>query len=118
MSESNRDKGKALARTILKGTPPGARVPKKWVNYSIDHLFGDVWQGEELDFQQRSMITCATLVALNREAEQEIHFRAARNLGLEREALEAVIIHVAHYAGWPCGASAFRVLNEVWPEED
>ncbi|MCH9673550.1 MAG: carboxymuconolactone decarboxylase family protein, partial [Gammaproteobacteria bacterium] len=77
----------------------------------------DVWQGEELSTQERSLITCSMLVALNREAEQRIHFRAAKNLGLEREKIEGMITHAAHYAGWPVAASAFRVLAEVWPEE-
>ena len=75
---------------------------------------GDVWQGEELSIQERSLITCAMLVALNREAEQRIHFLAAKNLGLERDKIEGMITHAAHYAGWPCAASAFRVLADVW----
>ena len=112
-----REKGKALARILLKGAEPGPRVPKKFVDYSLEHLFGDVWQGEELSLEERSLVTCTILVALNREAEQRIHFRAANNLGLPRERLEGMITHAAHYAGWPVAASAFRVLAEVWPEE-
>ncbi len=115
---AKREKGKALARIILKGAEPGPRVPKKFVDYNLEHLFGDVWQGEELSLEERSLVTCTILVALNREAEQHIHFRAAQNLGLPRERIEGMIIHAAHYAGWPVAASAFRVLAEVWPEED
>ena len=115
-----REKGKALLRRIMQNVPDGAgtggRVPKKFVDYNLEHLFGDLWQGEDLALNERSLVTCTILVALNREAEQRIHFNAARNLGLEREKLEGMIIHAAHYAGWPCAASAFRVLNEVWPE--
>jgi 4-carboxymuconolactone decarboxylase len=120
MSENGekREKGKALARILLKGAEPGPRVPKKFVDYSLEHLFGDVWQGEELSLEERSLVTCTILVALNREAEQRIHFRAANNLGLPRERLEGMITHAAHYAGWPVAASAFRVLAEVWPEEE
>lgn len=117
MSNDKRAKGIELAKKILAGSPRGARVPDKFREYSLEHLFGDVWQGEELSTQERSLITCSMLVALNREAEQQIHFRAARTLGLEREKIEGMIIHAAHYAGWPVAASAFRVLAEVWPEE-
>lgn len=123
MSENNekREKGKALLRQIMQNVPAGAgvggRVPKKFVDYNLEHLFGDLWQGEEMSLQERSLVTCTLLVGLNREAEQKIHFNAARNLGLQREKLEGMIIHAAHYAGWPCAASAFRVLNEVWPED-
>lgn len=119
MSENDdkRSKGIELARVLLKGTPKGGRVPDKFRDYSLEHLFGDVWQGEELSTEERSLITCAILVGLNRENEQQIHFRAARNLGLPREKIEGLIIHAAHYAGWPCAASAFNTLNEVWEAE-
>lgn len=116
-----RDKGKALLRRLMENVPAsagiGGRMPKKFVDYNLEHLFGDLWQGEDLELAERSLVTCTILVALNREAEQRIHFNAARNLGLPREKIEGMIIHAAHYAGWPCAASAFRVLNEVWPED-
>ena len=64
------------------------------------------------------MVTCVALVDLGKEAEQRAHFKGARNLGIPREKLEDMIIHVTHYAGWPAGVSAIRVLNEVWPVDD
>ncbi len=119
MADNNdrREKGKALARKLLDGSPPGVRLPKIFTGYTLEHLFGDVWQGEELSLQERSLITCTMLVALNREAEQRIHFRGAKNLGVERLKIEAMITHAAHYAGWPVAASAFRVLEDVWPAD-
>jgi 4-carboxymuconolactone decarboxylase len=57
-------------------------------------------------------------MALGRDAELALHFRGARNLGIERRELEALITHVAHYAGWPAGASGFRVLDAVWSAMD
>lgn len=84
----------------------------------MGHLFGDVWQGPELEVEERSLLTCAVLVALGREAEQRLHFRGARNLGISRDKLDAMIAHVAHYAGWPVAASASRVLADVWDEMD
>lgn len=122
-NEEKRKKGIAFFKRLVEGQDRTASVarsalPEKFTNYTMEHLFGDVWQGEELTLPQRSLITCTILVALNREAEQRIHFPGARNLGVERETLEAMIIHAAHYAGWPVAASAFRVLAEVWPVEE
>ncbi len=118
--EDKRRKGIALFKQLTEGQERSAgtvraALPEKFTRYTMEHLFGDVWQGEELSLQQRSLITCTILVALNREAEQRIHFPGARNLGVPREQLEAMIVHAAHYAGWPVAASAFRVLGEVWP---
>ena len=73
---------------------------------------------EELALEERSLTTCAVLVTLGREAEQRLHFRGARNLGIERAKLEAMITHVAHHAGWPVAVSALRTLGEVWDEMD
>ena len=92
--------------------------PANFTKFSIAQIYGDVWQGTELELKQRSLITCATLVALGREAEQRLHFTGARNLGVPRSELEAAIEHVAVYAGWPVSVSAFRVLAEVWPQEE
>ena len=47
-----------------------------------------------------------------------MHLRGARNLGIPRATLDAMILHVAHYAGWPVAVSASRVLNEVWEQMD
>lgn len=99
----------------LEGSPP---LPTELSNHTFGHLFGDVWQGPDLELTERSLITCTVLVALARENEQRLHFRAARNLGIERAKLEAMISHVAHYAGWPVAVGAARVLDAVWAEMD
>ena len=61
---------------------------------------------------------CAVPLAPGPEEQQKVHFRGARNLGISREKLEAMIGHVMHYAGWPTGATASRVLKEVWEQMD
>ena len=86
--------------------------------HTMAHVFGDVWQGDELSLEERSLVTCAVLTALNREAELRLHVRGARNLGIERSTLEGMMTHVAHYAGWPSGVSALRLLDEVWEAMD
>ncbi len=110
--------GRALAARLFAGAPRARPLPKEMLRHTMGHLFGDVWQGDELALEQRSLITCTTLVALGREAELKLHLRGARNLGIERATLEAMMIHVAHYAGWPTAASGLRTLDEVWEAMD
>jgi 4-carboxymuconolactone decarboxylase len=69
----------------LRGRARATAAAAEMMRHTMTHLFGDVWQGEELSLQERSLATCATLVALAREAEQRLHFRGARNLGIERD---------------------------------
>jgi alkylhydroperoxidase/carboxymuconolactone decarboxylase family protein YurZ len=105
--------GRRLAATLFAGAPRDRPLPPEMVRHTMGHLFGDVWQDQRLPLEQRSMITCAVLAALGRDAELRLHLRGARNLGIERDSLEAMLVHVAHYAGWPAGATGLRLLDEV-----
>ena len=83
------------------------------------HIFGTIWTRDEvLELQERSMVTLSALIALNREHELRIHLRGARNLGISREKIEEIILHLAHYSGWPTAVTASAVLAEVWDEMD
>ncbi len=117
MSESNADKGLATIRRLFGDAAGGTAMPDTLRRHTLEHLFGDVWQGEELAIEERSLVTCAVLIALAREPEQQIHFTGARNLGIPRAKIEALIDHIAHYAGWPVAVGACRSLQEVWPLE-
>ena len=117
-AEQQFETGKQLAARLFAGAPRSRPLPREMTRHTIGHLFGDVWQGDGLTLEQRSLITCTVLVTTGKEAELRLHLRGARNLGIERAALEAMMIHVAHYAGWPAGVSALRALDEVWTEMD
>jgi len=117
MSDSKREKGRAMMDALC-GNPDGADgFPEKFREYTLEHLFGDVWQGDGMALEEKSLVTCTILTALAREPEQRFHFAAAKRLGIPREKLLEMIIHAAHYAGWPNAVGALRSLNEVWPEE-
>jgi 4-carboxymuconolactone decarboxylase len=116
--QSKADKGMAVVRRLFGSAAGGNPLPGDFARFTIEHLFGEVWQGEGLEIEERSLATCAVLIALGREHEQRLHFRGARNLGIPREKLEALVTHVGHYAGWPIAVGAFRVLDEVWAAMD
>lgn len=110
------EKGMEVIGKLFPESAGGVSLPADFTRYTVAHLFGDVWQGSDLSLDQRSLITCVTLVALNREAEMKLHFAGAKNIGIKRKTIEAAITHIAHYAGWPVAVSAFRILDDVWPE--
>jgi len=80
-----------------------------------DHvLFADVWERKELSKRDRSLITVAALVALNRPDQLRFHLgRAVENGAQEQELVEA-ITHLAFYAGWPSAMSAMTIAKEVF----
>ena len=93
-------------------------VSKSLLKQIIDMLYGTIWsRTEQLSLEERSMITLTVLVALNRENELKSHLRGAKNLGITKEKIEEMILHVAHYSGFPTAVSASQLLNKVWDEE-
>jgi 4-carboxymuconolactone decarboxylase len=112
------ERGIAIVRRLFGAAAGGSPLPADFGRITVEHLFGNVWSRPGLALEERSLATCAVLVALARENEQRLHFRGARNLGIPRAKLEELITHVAHYAGWPVAVSAFRVLDEVWKAMD
>ena len=44
--------------------------------------------------------------------------KGALNLGVSKEKIEEMILHVAHYSGFPTGVSANQILNDICAEID
>ena len=80
-------------------------------------LFGDVWQRPGLSRRDRSLITVAALIALNRPDQLRSHLALARDNGVTQEELVEVITHLAFYAGWPNGVAAVGVAREVFQQK-
>ena len=74
-------------------------------------LFGDVWERPELAKRDRSLITVAALVALNRPEQLRFHLGKALENGLTKEQLVEVITHLAFYSGWPTAMNAITVAS-------
>ena len=80
-----------------------------------DHvLFGDIWERPELSKRDRSLVTVAALIALNRPEQLRFHLGKALENGLKKEELIEVITHLAFYAGWPNAMSAIMIAKEVF----
>lgn len=77
-------------------------------------LFGDIWERPELSKRDRSLITVAALIALNRPEQLRFHLNKALDNGLKKEELIEVITHLAFYSGWPNAMSAIMIAKEVF----
>lgn len=118
MTDDRRAKADKVLQQLFAQSSEELPFTGKFGEYTVEHLFGEVWQGSELEIQERSLITCTILAALVREAQLETHLKGAKNLGVPREKLEAMLTHLAHYAGWPAAVTGMKVLNDVWPAEE
>jgi len=80
-------------------------------------LYGDIWERPELSKRDRSLITVAALIALNRPDQLRSHLRIARQNGVTQEELIETITHLAFYTGWPNAVSAIGVAREVFEKK-
>ena len=77
-------------------------------------LYADVWERPELSKCDRSLVTIAALIAMNRPDQLRSHFTRARDNGVTQEELVETITHLAFYAGWPNAVTAVGVAKEVF----
>ncbi len=80
-------------------------------------LYGDVWERPELSKRDRSLVTVAALIALNRPEQLRSHLIRARENGVTQEELVETITHLAFYCGWPNAVSAINVAKEVFEKK-
>jgi 4-carboxymuconolactone decarboxylase len=86
----------------------------KLVELTDDVLFGDVWARPELSPRDRSLITCAALVAAGNTEQLRGHLARGIDNGLTEAELVEAILHLAFYAGWPRAMSAITVAKDVF----
>ncbi len=89
----------------------------KLAQLTDDVLYGDVWGRPELSKRDRSLVTVAALIALNRPDQLRSHFTRARENGVTQEELIETITHLAFYAGWPNAITAIGVAKEVFEKK-
>jgi 4-carboxymuconolactone decarboxylase len=77
-------------------------------------LFGDVWERPGLSKRDRSLITVAALIALNRPEQLRAHLQRARENGVTKDEVVEVITHLAFYTGWPNAINAIQTAREVF----
>src|SRR5947208_603440 len=76
-------------------------------------LFDDIWERKELSPRDRSLITVAALIALNRPDQLRFHLGKALENGVKEQELIEVITHLAFYSGWPNAISAIMIAKEL-----
>lgn len=94
---------------VRKTVPKLVEATEQW-------LFGDIWERPQLSKRDRSLITCAVLVATYRPEQLRGHLQRAMANGLSQEELGELITHVAFYAGWPAAMTAANVAKDVFEE--
>jgi len=96
--------------------PIGDFAPKL-AELTDDVLYGDVWERPQLSKRDRSLVTVAALIALNRPEQLRSHLIKARENGVTKDELIETITHLAFYCGWPNAVNAIGVAKEVFDKK-
>ena len=82
---------------------------------ATEFAWGSVWTREGLTLRERSLMTLAMCIAMNRPRELQIHLRGALRNGVEREMLPEILLHAFLYCGGPACIDAMHAMREVLP---
>jgi 4-carboxymuconolactone decarboxylase len=89
--------------------------------YTVDHLFADVWNRPGLDVRERRLLILGVIAHLGREDLAELQFYSALRFGeLTREQVDEVVVHLLHYIGYPLGFALNQAAQraiERWQAE-
>ena len=116
MSDDKRQRGLAKFAEVMGFTPPDT-PGDVFLDATIEHLFADVWTRPGLSVRERRLITLTILMCLANEMPLRLHLGAALKSGdLSDQAIDELILHVAHYGGWPVAAVAAQVVRAMRSE--
>ena len=86
-------------------------APGDFFGYTVEHLFGEIWNREGLSFRDRRLLLIGLLVGRGIDDLLDLQIRSALlNDELTPDELREVVILLTHYAGWPRGA---KLNNQV-----
>ncbi len=88
-----------------------------FAHFNDDVLFGENWNNRDIDHKTRCIITVVALMSSGiTDSSLKYHLENAKNAGVTRAEIAAIVTHTAFYVGWPKGWAVFNLAKEVWNE--
>lgn len=118
MSEDQREKGLEWFDKVMGFKPPV--IPNDpFLDSTVDHLFANVWARPGLGIKERRIATLVILMQIGNEQTLRLHFGAAmKQKQLTDTEIDELILHVAHYGGWPVAAISSQIVRALRAERD
>lgn len=119
MSRYDREKGVELFNEVYCGKVP---IPTEsgqsvFIDYMLETLFGTLWADGTLPIRERRLLLIGAIAAQGDPVTLGIQIRSAllRN-ELTAAQLDALVIFLTQYVGYPRGSQLFQVCNAVKAE--
>ena len=91
----------------------------KFAELNDDILFGEVWLRDKLSLKMRSILTISALVSKGLiDSSFQYHALTAKKNGVTKTEMAEILTHLAFYAGWPNAWAAFRIVKEVYSDDN
>jgi 4-carboxymuconolactone decarboxylase len=89
-------------------------VEGSFVQYTVDHLFGEVWGEGKLSVKERRLLLIGLAAGSGLEDVAGLQLDAAVRLGeLDPDDLRTIVVFLAHYAGWPRAAKLNTEVEKI-----
>jgi 4-carboxymuconolactone decarboxylase len=112
--EGRRAAGMAKMREVYGFTVDPADLPGRYIDVTVDHLFGTIWTDDTIELRDRRMLTIGVLAAQDKPELLEIQFENALRRGeLTVEQVREVVVHLTHYIGWPISMGVSAAAETV-----
>ena len=91
----------------------------EFAHFNDDVLFGENWNNKDIDLKTRSIITVVALMSQGiTDNSLKYHLQTAKNNGVTKKEIVAVITHCSFYVGWPKAWAVFNLAKQVWTDDD
>jgi 4-carboxymuconolactone decarboxylase len=101
----------AVMQTPQEG---GDAPPGSYPDLANSILMGDIWQRPGLTMRERRLVVLTLLAAYGRTEPMEYHLRGGLRSGdLDAESLEALVVQIAFYGGWPMSSTLFGAVHQA-----
>lgn len=107
-----RTRGKALMKQVYGWDIDQVSGP--FVETTVDHLFGEVWDQGKLSVRDRRLMLIGLAAGSGLEDVAGLQLDAAVRLGeLDADDLRTIVVFLAHYAGWPRAAKLNTEVENI-----
>ena len=107
--------GRAYTPAKVSDEPPAMA---EYNRIAIEHTYGDSWSRPGLDMKTKNFVSIAVQTTLGVNDQIKNHVRRAHNIGITRDEIAELAIHLAAYIGVPKTSVMAAIAREVWAEID
>jgi 4-carboxymuconolactone decarboxylase len=106
--------GKPLELPLASSEPPNAR---NFLDLATQHTFGDSWSRPGLDDRTRALVSVTIAAVLGTHDPLRGQLRIALNVGVTKEEIVELFIHLEAYAGAARAFDGYQIAREIFAEQ-